>query len=95
MVNEFLVTPEQHYAFLFNQVPKYRRPFERWVSSKKVEETASDLELISKYYQCSIEVARQYFELYTPEAIAQLRSVYGGKDSGETSTAHTGEVNDS
>lgn len=91
MANEFNLPPEQQYVFLFNQVTKYRRPFERWVSAKKGKETTSDLEFLSKYYQCSIEVASQYIELMTPNDIEVLRSLYGGKESGETPTTHSGD----
>lgn len=80
LLNEFNVEPEQHYAFLFNQISKYNRSFEKWVSNKNVIEDISDLELISKYYQCSIEVAREYLSLYTPESLNLLRSAYGGKE---------------
>lgn len=80
LLNEFNIEPDQHYTFLFNQISKYNRPFERWVSNKNVEENVFDLDLISKYYQCSIEIAREYLSLYTPEALETLRSAYGGKE---------------
>lgn len=92
MLNEFQVTPEQHYTFLFNQVPKHKRTFERWVSAKNSIENTSDLELISKYYQCSMDVARQYLEIYPQEAIGVLRSAYGGKEPGKASTTDTSET---
>lgn len=95
MLNEFWVSPEQHYAFLFNQISKYKRPFERWVSSKKENQDASDLQLIAKYYQCSIEVAHQYLDLYTSESLEALRSVYGGKESAESSAADKGAADHS
>lgn len=95
MLNEFHVTPEQHYTFLFNQVSKHKRTFERWVSSKNIIENTSDLELISKYYQCSMDVARQYLEIYPQEAIEVLRSAYGGKEPGKASTTHKGEAESS
>ncbi len=79
MLNEYNVEPEQHYAFLFNQTAKQKRPFERWVSSKKEAEDTSDITLISKYYQCSIETAREYLTLYSFEELKLLRVAYGGK----------------
>lgn len=84
LLNEYQVEPEQHYAFLFNEVSKYRRPFEKWVSSKKDNEDVSDLELISKYYNCSIEVAREYLALYTPESLSSLKAIYGGVEHRKT-----------
>lgn len=92
MLNEFQVTPEQHYTFLFNQVPKHKRTFERWVSAKNTIESTSDIELISKYYQCSIDVARQYLEIYPQGAIEVLRSAYGGKETGKAPKTGKGEV---
>lgn len=92
LLNEFHVTPEQHYAFLFNQVSKYRRPFERWVSSKNVNESVADIDLITKYYQCSIEVAREYLALYTPEDLDELRLAYGGKEGRQNKAPDPGEA---
>lgn len=86
LINEYQVTPEQHYTFLFNQVSKYKRSFERWVSAKKGAEDVSDIELVSKYYKCSIDVARQYLSFFTPETLCLLRSAYGGKESGKAAT---------
>lgn len=95
MLNEFQVTPEQHYTFLFHQAAKHKRPFERWVSAKNRVENTSDLELISKYYQCSMDVARQYLEIYPQEAIELLRSAYGGKESGTASTTDKSQIESS
>lgn len=79
LLNEFQPDNEQHYNYLFNKINKHRRRFERWVSSKKANEDLSDVEVISKYYQCSLEVARQYLPLHTEADLALLRSVGGGR----------------
>jgi hypothetical protein len=92
MINERQVASEEHYAFLFNQVAKYRRPFEKWVSAKNTSESFVDLELITKYYQCSIEVAREYLALYTPEELRKLRLAYGGTEGRETEPTGEGEA---
>jgi hypothetical protein len=76
MLNELRVTPEQHYAFLWHGVPKKRRGFEPWVKASP-DETADDLELVAKYYQCSPEVARQYIAV-APECVGQIKAAYGG-----------------
>lgn len=92
MLNEFHVTPEQHYAFLFNQVSKYRRPFEKWVSSKNTSESFEDIDLLAKYYQCSIEVAREYLALCTAEDLEELRLAYGGTKGREDKSACTSKA---
>jgi hypothetical protein len=80
LINEFHVEPEHQYTFLFYQINKYRRSFEKWVSSKNVKENLDDIEMISKYYKCSIDVAREYFALHTPESLAIIKASYGGKE---------------
>jgi hypothetical protein len=92
MLNEYRVTPEEHYTFLFNQVAKYRRPFEKWVSSKNTSESFADLELITKYYQCSIDVASEYLALYSPEELRELRLAYGGTEGREDRPAGEGKA---
>jgi hypothetical protein len=92
MLNEYQVSPDQHYAFLFNQVSKYRRPFERWVSSKNASESFEDIDLIAKYYQCSIEVAREYLALCTAEDLEELRLAYGGTKGREDKSASKGKA---
>lgn len=84
LLNEYQVTPEQHYSFLFNQVPKYKRSFEAWVSKKGQGESFDDLMLLSKYYSCSLATAQEYLSLMTPEKIDLLRTVYGGTRSEQT-----------
>lgn len=79
-LNEISVDPQQHYAYLFNRVAKYNRPFEKWVSANQVDQNASDLNLIAKYYQCSIEIAEQYLALMGEESLNALRVAYGGKE---------------
>ncbi len=80
LLNEYQVTPEEHYTYLFNRVPKYNRSFQKWVSSKKGNEDTADLELIAKYYECSLDVAREYLLLHTQKDLEAIRSAYGGKD---------------
>lgn len=92
LINEYQVTPDEHYTFLFNQVAKYRRPFEKWVSSKNTSESYADVELITKYYQCSIEVASEYLALYTPEELRELRLAYGGTEGRESDSTGEGET---
>jgi hypothetical protein len=81
MLNELNVSPEQHYTFLYHAVSKTKRPFERWVPSAKGNSSEDEVNLAAKYFQCSIEVAREYLTLLSQSEIEELKSAYGGKES--------------
>lgn len=82
LLNELTPTPKQHYDFLFNQIPKRNRSFEKWVSSKKEKtEESEEVVLLADYYQCSLEKAQEYHALTSAEFISELRQVGGGVES--------------
>jgi hypothetical protein len=91
LINEFQVDPEHHYSFLFYEIHKYRRSFEKWVSSKNATENVEDIQIISKYYGCSVEIAREYLKLHSKAEISEIKTLYGGEESGKIKTADKGE----
>lgn len=80
ILNELKPSLEESYTFLFYQIPKKRRPFEKWISNKKPEEQSGDEKLLADFYQCSLEKARQYMDLVTSAFMDELRKIHGGKE---------------
>jgi hypothetical protein len=72
------ISSEMHYEYLINAV----RPMYRRFEYKKAEKDHDDILLLSKYYECSITKARDYFKLHTIEEILSIASKYneGGKN---------------
>lgn len=65
--------PKMQYDFLINTV----RPRARYGSWAKAE-TKDDLELVAKYYECRVDIARQYMPLVTPDMLEVMKQSING-----------------
>ena len=63
------IEKDMQYAFLFNSIRKYKRPFKKW--SKK--EKPDDLEIIKEYFGYSTIKAREILPLLSKENIEHIK----------------------
>lgn len=68
---EFEVSPDMHYQFLLNLVPRRKR-FSRWARPEKEEY----LQFVARKYLCSMEKAIEYLPLFTDEELEQLKQEF-------------------
>lgn len=61
---------EMQYAFLYNSIRKYKRPFKKWHKKEKEE---SDVLLVKEYYNVSSIRAREILALLTKENLDEMR----------------------
>lgn len=77
-MNMFGFLPKQmQYDYLFYGIRKRKRPFQPWIKSEK----NTDLDIIRKYYNVSLQTAKQYLSLLSQEQIKEInnRMSEGGK----------------
>ena len=74
---------EKHlqFAFLLNTIRKARR-FSKWAK----RDDSDDVNIVSEYYQCSLQKAKQVIDVLKPEQLAMIRTkvIQGVRDDGAT-----------
>jgi hypothetical protein len=71
------LSDKMHYDFLFFGIPKKKR-YGKWIKQDKTER----IDVICKYYECSIERAKEYLGILTGEQfieIERLLNAVGGR----------------
>ena len=67
------ITPEMHFDFLYNFLPKQKSYF-KWVKqNKKVDEY---LDFVIEYYGVSKKKALEYLRILTPENLEEIKSYF-------------------
>jgi len=79
LMNNDRLPEDLHYQFLFNSVPKKRRPFTKWAKTV----TDEDLELVQTVYKCNRKIAEQYLSILNKSDLETIRMSLntGGKNA--------------
>lgn len=70
------LTDQQNYDFLYYAIPKKKR-YGKWIKSDQLP----NLEVICKFFDCSIEKAKEYMKILTDDQIQEIitKMENGGK----------------
>jgi len=74
---KYNLSPKIYYTLLLNMIPKSNK-FLRYIKkSKKETYTAIELELLSKYFECSRTEINSYCEILSKNQIKEIIKLYG------------------
>jgi len=67
---------ETVFNFYYNFLPKQKMYF-KYIKGNKTEKDDQNLEILSKYFECSLSQAAEYFNLLSEENIQDILNKYG------------------